>query len=243
MLEQEYARLAAIEDSMWYFRALRGHFLDALSALHQGASLLDAGCGTGGLLLNIAASRTDLSLHGIDLSPVALDLSRRRCPAMVQLHSGSMERLPFEDASLDAITASDTLCQIERSEASLAEFRRVLKPEGLLLVNVPAYRWMRSYHDVAVHTVHRYTRPELAGELERTGFRVERVGHWTSFIFPLIFLRRRLLPGHSDGASDVRPYPAPLEFLFRGLASVERSLMRRRIALPFGNSIFCVARG
>ena len=51
---------------------------------------------------------------------------------------------------------------VDSDRAALAEFRRVLRPGGRLLIQVPAYDWLRSRHDREVATRERYTAGELA---------------------------------------------------------------------------------
>jgi SAM-dependent methyltransferase len=60
----EYARMDAVEDHMWWYRALRRRLMDALSGVR--GKVLDAGCGTGGLLARLRAERPDLTLFGVE---------------------------------------------------------------------------------------------------------------------------------------------------------------------------------
>jgi ubiquinone/menaquinone biosynthesis C-methylase UbiE len=56
----EYIKLAEVEDQMWYFRSLHAHVGRALApALRPGAAVLDAGCGTGGMILRLRAAHPD----------------------------------------------------------------------------------------------------------------------------------------------------------------------------------------
>ncbi|NDB77378.1 MAG: methyltransferase domain-containing protein, partial [Verrucomicrobia bacterium] len=77
---------------------------------------------------------------------------------VLQEGAREVEALPFADASFDAVVSADVVCQVENPEAAAAEFMRVLRPGGVMVINVPAYRWMWSYHDDSCQTKHRYTR-------------------------------------------------------------------------------------
>lgn len=102
--------------------------LDELS-LSEGATVLDAGCGDGYFLSQIAAGRR-LEVCGIDLSIPAIRLAGRRMPGATWLVANADRRLPFQAASLDLI-----LSLFGRRNGP--EFRRVLRPSGSLIVAVP----------------------------------------------------------------------------------------------------------
>jgi arsenite methyltransferase len=106
-------------------------------ALARGESVLDAGCGTGLLLEQEAlAVGADGRAEGIDSSNDMLDLARQRCTDLpqVQLQQGSVEKLPFDDASFDALSTTQCLLYVADLDSALQEFQRVLKPGGRLAV-------------------------------------------------------------------------------------------------------------
>jgi hypothetical protein len=54
-------------------------------------------------------------------------------------------------------------------------------------------------------------------------------------------ITRKLLPARNDGASDVRPYPVPIEALCRAVTGFERKLLKSGLRLPFGGSLIAIA--
>src|SRR4051812_38933362 len=80
MRPAEYDKLAAVEDRMWYFRALHANIERVLTPLQRGAAVLDVGCGTGGLLRRFEAAGHGWILKGVDVSGSALEYARRRDP-------------------------------------------------------------------------------------------------------------------------------------------------------------------
>ena len=125
---------------------------------------------------------------------------------------------------------------------ALAEAARVLRPDGLLLVNVPAYQWLYSSHDRAIHTGRRFTRPELVALIESAGLEPLRVTYWNAILFPAIALLRLLRRNSSRQASDLEGYGGnAIARILGGILALERTAMRLG-NLPFGLSIFAVAR-
>jgi SAM-dependent methyltransferase len=149
--------------------------------------------------------------------------------------------LPFADAAFDAVISADVLYHVEHDAAALRESHRVLRPGGLLVVNVPACRWLWSYHDRAVHARRRYGRAELLAKLAAAGFDHLRSTYWNTLAFPLVVVRRKLLSA-PRGGSDVKLYSAPLEAFFGMLSALEWAWLTTGIRLPFGSSILAAAR-
>jgi len=242
MHTDEYLKLAEVEDRMWYFRSLHAHIRRELApGLKPGAKVLDAGCGTGGLILRFQRCHPEWNYAGIDFMPIACELAQRRCGAGVDLRVASITELPFADASFDAVVSADVVCQVVNPGAAAAEFFRVLKPGGVVIINVPAYMWMWSYHDDSCQTKHRYTRPEIAALLQGAGFSGARTTHWNALPFPLVWAKRKLFRTGRD-TSDVKDYPWFVDAAFGSLMAVEHAWRRLGGNWAWGTSVFGVAR-
>lgn len=243
----EYWKLAEVEDRIWYMRALHAHVRRGLAqaglASGAGAHLLDAGCGTGGLILRLGRREPQWTWAGLDYSPLACELARRRCPA-AEVHEGSVTALPFGDAVFDAVVSADVICQVpypDEAARAVREFARVVRPGGPVVVNVPAYRWMWSYHDDTCQTRHRFLRRQLVALFEAAGLQPVMSTHWNCLPFPLLVLKRKVFRRAAD-TSDVRAFPAPVERLFDGVMAVERAMLRLTRRLPWGSSVLVVGR-
>lgn len=104
--------------------------------------LLDLGCATGRLLARLAKAGAG-HLSGADLAPRILEAANRKLsgagiPADLR-QADAEDRLPWEDRYFDAVTLTGVLHHLFRPEDALAEVRRVLRPEGRLLVIDPAF--------------------------------------------------------------------------------------------------------
>jgi len=242
MEPDEYSKMAEVEDRMWWYRALHRNLQLVVERFRPrpGGRLLDAGCGTGGLLRKLGAGRSDTHLFGLDAWEPACVLTARRSGRPVV--RGVLNRLPLMDGAVDCMVSADVLSHNGvDADLALRELRRCLNARGVLILNLPAYQWLLSYHDERVQQARRFTRGEVIRLLAASGFAPLYATYWNTFLFPLMVLRR-LLPASPDQESDVHPYPQPVELLFGALLACESALLRVGIRLPFGGSVLVVAR-
>jgi SAM-dependent methyltransferase len=191
------------------------------------------------MIRHLESSLPAARLTGLDFSPLACRLARSRVRASIV--EGSVTAMPFEAAAFDAIVSADVLYELDSPAAALAEYGRCLRSGGWVVLNVPAYRWLWSYHDVAVRSKHRFVRSEIAGLLAAAGFVVELNTHWNALLLPLVVAKRKLLARATD-TSDVKSYPAPVEAACRCLMAVEHAWLRRGGTWAWGSSILAVGR-
>ena len=243
MEQGEYRRLYELEDNLWWFRgmeqisaALLDRFVDAERKL----DLLDAGCGTGGMLSALTRYGT---ATGLDLSQDALRFARKRDHAA--LTRGSVTKLPFTDDCFDLVTSFDVFYHlgVRDDVEALREIARVIRPAGTFLVRVPAFESLRSQHDEAVHTRQRYGKQELTEKLRSAGLEPVFVSFANCLLFPVAVLRRgaeRVFGSGREGSEVEAVGPVLNKMLLLPLR-IEAWLLRRT-ALPFGLSLVAVAR-
>ncbi|MFY9579790.1 MAG: class I SAM-dependent methyltransferase [Gaiellaceae bacterium] len=94
-------------------------------------TVLDVATGTGAVARELIR-RTACAVVGLDQSPEMLAEARRRLGAEVELVEGTAERLPFEDASFDALTFTYLLRYVEDPAGTLRELVRVVRPGGTI---------------------------------------------------------------------------------------------------------------
>jgi len=243
MERDEYRRLYELEDTLWWFRGMERisrALLERCVEKPDRFQILDAGCGTGGMLRSL----DDLGMvTGLDRSPEALGFARRRHEA--RLVRGSVEHLPFADESFDLVTSFDVLYHLAVRDdvAALREVKRVLRPGGTILLRVPAGEALRSRHDEAVHTRERYGRAELEGKLRQAGLEPEFVSYANCLLFPIALVRRlaeRALGSKREG-SEVEPVGSFLNEALQFPLRLEARFLRFT-SLPFGLSLVAVAK-
>jgi SAM-dependent methyltransferase len=233
-----------LEDWYWWFVARREaalRFTEDFRPRRQPLRVLDAGCGTGALLDRLE-ERVGTEVYGLDFSGQALAYTRQR--GHRHLVQADLTRLPFPDGTFDVITALDVVEHIREDEGALREVNRVLRPGGVLLVSVPAFRFLWGPHDIALQHFRRYTTGELGRLMRRTGFRVSKLTYLLALLFPA-FVAQRLLTklrptAENPQAQLVQVSKAVNRFLIR-LQGAELAIARR-LSLPFGATVFCVAQ-
>ena len=232
--------MMALEDGHWWFRGKRllvGTLL-ARSGLGTGARLLDVGCGTGGLLRALAGQG---DVVGIDSADVALTYCRERGLDVVRTDAST---LPFGAGTFDGCVMMDVLEHLDDEQPVLHEVRRVLRPDGVVIVSVPAFAALWSQHDETFQHRRRYLRGALVDVITRAGFRVEWSSYTNVAVFApaLVWRTLRRWTGVAPGArTDFFHAPAPLNDVLVALYRWEAAFLRRR-SLPFGVSVACVAR-
>lgn len=243
---REYRQMYEVEDFHWWYIALHELISAAIKNTKgdtKALRILDAGCGTGRLCQLLERYG---SVSGCDLSAEALKHCRLR--GLQSLFQADLNLLPLRSAHFDVITSIDTLYHlyVHDEQAVLEQFHGALKPGGILILNLVAHEFLRSTHDIAVHTRKRYTRGEVEALLERSGFHVIVSSYRIGFLFfPIAVLRliKRIVnvsrdphTVHSDVAA---PHPL-VNRLLLWLARLENRLVLRS-SVPFGTSVFTVA--
>lgn len=232
MEPDEYAKMHAVEERMWWYRGLHANLLGQLSRYAGEGAVLDAGCGTGGLLKKLRGEAA-----GLDYAEIAARHARAKSGRPVAV--GSINDLPFRAGAFAAIVSADVLAQESVDEGrALREIRRCLAPAGIVILNLPAYAWLASEHDRRVHQPRRYTARRVRRLLGEAGFRAIFTTYWNSILFPLMVIRRLLLPSGQRG--DVQLLPGPVEAIFRAAVGIEGWFVARGIPLPFGGSVLAV---
>ncbi len=238
MRSAEYIKMRKAEDAHWWYVALHEKVLrTVLAGARSGGRLLDAGCGTGRLLELLGPH---LDAEGLEFSEAAVEITQRRG---VKASRADLNHAELGSGRYDVLTCIDVLCQrgIADEVHLLRRFYRALRPGGLLIVNVPAYKFMRGPHDLAVNAVRRYTKSRLTGMIEAAGFSVEYATYRVCALFPAILAWR--VAGRMLGlrGSDVNLPPRLINHALLALMRLENRIPEA-VPLPFGSSVFAVGR-
>ena len=150
-MEESYeSDTLAVEESHWWYHGRRRIVMDLVARLPlpREAQILDAGCGSGRNLVELAGFG---SATGLEPSARGAEVARAR--GVGEVVEAGIDTMPFDDASFDLITLLDVLEHIEDDRGALQGLRRVARPGGMLLITVPAYPRLWSSHDeLNLHT-------------------------------------------------------------------------------------------
>lgn len=248
MQPHAFDQFVQLEREHWWFRGRRAVYFEILRhALRAKPKLaLDLGAGAGGWLPELAeiAER----LIALETNECAARFARGRGGA--QLIVAHANRLPLADGTCELITAFDVLEHLDDDLGALLEMHRVLAPGGSIALSVPAHPWLYSNNDRVSHHRRRYTKRALDGRIREAGLVIERSTYTNALLFPLIapaVLGLKALESigcfgtRSEHTNlSLRPPTVVNRVCFEAFAA-ERHVSRR-FDLPFGHSLFALAR-
>jgi SAM-dependent methyltransferase len=166
---------------------------------------------------------------------------------------GNLEQPGF-GVKFDMIGAFDVVEHLPDDLRIFRSIQSMLKPNGMLLLTVPAHQSLWSYFDEVSHHCRRYEKSDLRRKLNECGYEIEYFSHFMASIYPLLwlkrranFLRRRNRNPDATGADraltleELRIVPVVNGLLTFALMQ-EARLIKSRIVLPFGSSIIVAAK-
>ena len=242
MQSHHYPILYEVEESHWWYvgrRRIIQSLVERICATlnNSNPSILDVGCGTGANLKMLAAFGR---AAGVDISQQAVEFCRQRGLDAVKL--GAAEDLPYENDSFALVTALDVIEHLDDDVAGLREMRRVLRPDGRVLLFVPAFMFLWGVQDDVSNHRRRYTLPSLLKAVEAAGFAVEWSSYANiSFFLPVLLVRSVMRWLHLRADTEYGINISPMNGLFARLFAAERFVLERG-KFPFGVSAVCIAR-
>ena len=246
MREQHYFEIHNAELKHWWFCARRrivANLIAQFASTSRPLRIADIGCGTGASFEMLTQFGQTV---GVDYSLLALAFSRERGHS--QLAAAALPALPFQANSFDVVCAMDVIEHIKDDAGAVSELLRICKPNGLLVLTVPAYQWLWSVHDDINEHKRRYTRPQLQACLNQLPVSVKRISYMNAFLAPPVMLYRgirrlcrRFVDQSTATESDDFPLPAPLNWILTKVFTAESAWLKFS-SLPFGTSVICIAR-
>ena len=182
-VRSQYDQMAAVYDTRWSRYVTNTlSFLKNWARISQQATVLDIGCGTGEFERLVLAEHPGQQIVGIDISDQMLAIARHKCrdDLNVSFQTAPASELPFERNSFDVVISASAFHYFDDPEAALAEMKRVLKPDGKVVI----LDWCKDYLlcrlcDLVLKFVDPayrqcYTQDEFHSLLARAGFDIHR---------------------------------------------------------------------
>lgn len=232
--------MAEFEETYWWWVGKRNIVKSILNRLNlDHSNILDGGCGTG---FNLKYLKDYGDITGLDISRDALNFCKKR--ENKKLVQADAENLPFKDGVFDILTSLDCLEHLDDNRC-IKEYFRVLKPDGYLIVTVPAFMFLWSKHDEALHHKRRYNKDQLKNLLESNGFKVIKLSYWNFFLFfPIAAIRlvkKWVANGDDEVETDVQELPNIVNSFLISVLKFESSIISLT-NLPIGVSLICVGK-
>ncbi|MBV9489984.1 MAG: class I SAM-dependent methyltransferase [Verrucomicrobia bacterium] len=164
--------------------------LGNLIARQRGVAVAEIGCGNG-LLQRQFEDQLSVEVDGFDLNLAALraNVSRR---SRLFYYDIAEDDKAFA-GRYDFLLLFDVIEHIEDDGAFLRLAARMLKPDGRVVINVPAWQQLYSRYDERAGHLRRYSRRDLTAVVQASGFRVKRWTYWGAPLIPLLLVRQRQL--------------------------------------------------
>lgn len=215
MNPQEYANLDRLDALHWFYRGKRAivaHWIDRYRPLAGPDLLVDAGTGTG-IWPTEAARRYGCRVIGVDDHDESLAIAGPRLDDVGgRLVRSNLEQIQLADGEASVVTALDVLEHLDDDRAALLELVRITRPGGLIVLTVPALRWLWSDWDEILHHRRRYHRGDLLRLLDVPDVELLRCAYFNSLLLPalaLVRLGRKLVPARADGDRAENRLPSP----------------------------------
>jgi SAM-dependent methyltransferase len=238
--DSEIQKLADYEEENWWFvgrRKIVSNFIMKYFKINPNLKILDAGSGTG-KTTNYFKQIGDV--HGIERSSTGVIHCNKLGLKIVQ---GHLNYLPFAANTFDIITLLDVLEHIENDLEMLKKLKPLLKPNGKLIITVPAYQLLWTEHDIALSHFRRYTAKTLESVLKKADFQISRTSYFITALLPLIFSYKILLKfkkSKNNPQSHSHQFPEIINTMLQKIILFESKFLKK-INFPFGASVICVA--
>ncbi len=244
----EYERMHNLEGSLWWYQILHEKILRRIRRRFAPAdkpTILDAACGTGGLI-SYLNQRGFSSICGFDYSSHAVEFSQSRG---LDVSFGDLRKVSAfrPEIKYDVVICNDALYFLtdREIETALADFKAKLRPNGLLLINIHAHEAFSGTHDVAVGSTRRFVLADFSGYAQAAGLRIKYYTYWPfALSLPIWVVRqwqkRQLRHGKIDVQTLESDVQYPGDFLNATLRFITRTEQVVLPRAPFGSSLFMV---
>jgi 2-polyprenyl-3-methyl-5-hydroxy-6-metoxy-1,4-benzoquinol methylase len=221
----------------WRLVALLGQLKRLGIPLTAQLKALEIGGGTGVLRSQIERS----TQWWVDMTDLDIDALTRSEPGRgrIMYYDIREERESFIEA-YDVVVLFDVLEHIPDTQPFLSSVIRHIKPNGFLLVNVPALQTLYSKYDETVGHVRRYNRKTLAKEFNRFNIEIHDICYWGMTMVPVVALRKfifRMLWNMQEQQTISCGFEPPHPFVNRALSVIMRIETAFLSKPPFGTSV------
>jgi len=174
-----YKLIYQTEQKNWWYRVRRIIIRQLINKykLCPQPKILDVGCGTGLLLKELEKVG---KVYGIDSSLIAVNFCKTREVSNVK--QGDVTNIPFNDCTFDIVLALDILEHVEDDYLALQEIKRVVKKQGVIIIFVPAFKFLWGKSDKISRHYRRYAKKELINLAGKNNLTILRFSYFNFFL-------------------------------------------------------------
>jgi SAM-dependent methyltransferase len=249
-IRSEYARMFDAERQMWWYKFLHNQTLTAIQnqfGNDTSVSILDAGCGTGGML-DFLQEKGYKNIVGFDLSEDGIDFAQSRG---LDVSIGDLQKIAsyYPNRTFDVVICNDVVAFFSDTEIIniFRDIHQKLNSKGLFISNNAALHALRGTHDLVLRVPRRFRKSEFVMYAQHSRF-VPTLNYWSALLTPLIWVVRVFQRATialrvvkiENLTSDVG-VPSPLvNTLLYKIVNLERKILG--LSAPFGSSVFGIFR-
>ena len=204
-------------------------------------SLLEIGCGSGGVLAAFEREFPAMQLVGAEALIEGLRMARTKVRRTTLLQFDARD-IPFDD-HFDAVGAFDVIEHIRDDDEVMRSMTQAIRPGGVLMLTVPQHPWLFGPADVYAKHQRRYTAAGLRMQVERLGLSIVCLTSFVSMLFPMmaaVRLASKWRGGDYEISDEFKI--GPLNSVFGGVMDFERLAIKSGMRFPFGGSLLLMAR-
>lgn len=248
--KEEFRMMYEAEGKLWWYRILYEKILAEIGIKfpsNKEVSILDIGCGTGGLL-SFLRQHGYQNLQGIDYSDASIYFSKLR---NLNVQKCSIDDVPvvFKNQQFDVIICNDVFYCLDKLQIinGLQNIEVLLEPNGIFLSNNNSFDIFYGTHDIAVGGKWRFTLKDFQEFTSNTSLKIQYHSYWTWVLSPLVLVVRisqqiQLKLGLIDTSklvSDVSVPPYWLNDFFYKMVKMEEKILKKGF---FGSSSFLIIK-
>ena len=214
------------------------------SALGVYPVLMEIGCSSGFLLSDLVRRFPSWIILGADVVKAPLFRLSKQLPG-IPLIRFDLLKCPLPEECLDILVMLNVLEHIEDDLLALKNAFKLLKPGGVIIVEVPACQYLYDQYDKDLHHFRRYSQSDLCLKLEKAGFVVDKKSHLGFLLFPAFAIVKILnkLKGNNESPGYVHSKASSTSssVIVRWAMNLEFKFMKN-LSLPFGIRVTATAR-
>jgi SAM-dependent methyltransferase len=244
--ERGHDGLLEIEAGSFWFRHRNRCVTEVVRAHPPAGAILDVGAGNGYVTLALRQAGFDALAVEPGIGGARNALRRGLEPVVC----ATIEGAGFPDGSLPAVGLFDVLEHIRDDGGFLRTIRRLLRPDGMLYLSVPAYQWLWSSEDVLAGHYRRYALRRITALLRNSGYSVLFATYFFAVLpLPIFALRSlpsrlglRKAPSLESATAEHRPREGAAGRLMERVLDWEVRRIQRGLRILAGGSCLVVAR-